>query len=109
MAIFRGKMAIFPRKRPIFPRKSPFSPRERAILPLIAPASRRHISFSYRVFVMPFSLRRRPRTVAFLAPLLLVLAAGPGMAACAGDNGGLVLAEGLCAVVVASDAGPVRQ
>jgi len=50
-----------------------------------------------------------------LAPLLLAPAAllGAGHASaqppCADDNGGLVLAEGLCAVVVASGAGRVRQ
>jgi glucose/arabinose dehydrogenase len=59
------------------------------------------------------SVPLRPRTAALLAPLLFFLAAGPvpepSGAACAGDNGGLVLADGLCAVVVASDAGRVRQ
>jgi glucose/arabinose dehydrogenase len=50
-----------------------------------------------------------------LAPLLLtptlLLDAGrsPASRPCAEDNGGLVLAEGLCAVLVASDAGSVRQ
>jgi len=50
-----------------------------------------------------------------LAPLLpislLLLGAGRSSAPgpCAADNGGLVLAEELCAVVVASDAGSVRQ
>lgn len=54
----------------------------------------------------------RLRTTALLMPLLLLLAALPSAeagGACAADNGGLVLAEGLCAVVVASDAGAVRQ
>ena len=55
----------------------------------------------------------RFRTAARLTPLLFLLAGRPATeprgADCAADNGGLVLAEGLCAVVVASDAGRVRQ
>src|SRR5262245_29510303 len=112
MAIFRGKTAIFPRKTAFFPRKSPFFPREPAIFPLIAPAAGRHIGSSHRVLVM-LSARLRFRSAAVLFPLLLLLAGrqvpGPSERACAEDNGGLVLAEGLCAVVVASDAGAVRQ
>jgi glucose/arabinose dehydrogenase len=79
---------------------------------LIAPAPGRHLGSSYRVFVMP-SAALRFRTAARLTPLLFLLAAARGTeprgADCAADNGGLVLAEGLCAVVVASDAGGVRQ
>src|SRR3954464_12388482 len=112
MAVFRGEMGILPRKSPIFPRKPPFFPRERAIFPMIAPAARRHIGSSYRVFVM-LSAALRFRTAAPLTPLLFLLAAPPATeprgADCAADNGGLVLAEGLCAVLVASDAGAVRQ
>jgi glucose/arabinose dehydrogenase len=45
-----------------------------------------------------------------LSPLLLFGAAHPpAERACADDNGGLVLAEGLCAALVVSDAGAVRQ
>ena len=45
-----------------------------------------------------------------LAPtLLLGIGRPPAPRPCADDNGGLVLAEGLCAVVLASDAGHVRQ
>ena len=55
----------------------------------------------------------RSRAAALLAPLLLLLAARPAPASrerpCADDDGGLVLAEGLCAVLVARDAGAVRQ
>jgi glucose/arabinose dehydrogenase len=53
------------------------------------------------------------RSAALLLPLLLVLVArpmpDPRERPCAEDNGGLALAEGLCAVVVASDVGGVRQ
>ncbi|HKU60993.1 MAG TPA: PQQ-dependent sugar dehydrogenase [Gemmatimonadales bacterium] len=59
------------------------------------------------------SVSLRSRAAALLAPLIFLLAARPApeprRPACADDNGGLVLAEGLCAVVVASDAGGVRQ
>jgi glucose/arabinose dehydrogenase len=53
----------------------------------------------------------RSRLALLLPVPLLLLGAGrsPAPGPCAADNGGLVLAEGLCAVVVASDAGPVRQ
>ena len=53
----------------------------------------------------------RIRLAALLLTPLLLLGAGdpPARRACAGDNGGLVLAEGLCAVLVVSDAGSVRQ
>ncbi len=59
------------------------------------------------------------RTVSILPPAalaLVVLAFLPGMrispltnATCDADNGGLVLPEGFCATVVASQLGPVRQ
>jgi glucose/arabinose dehydrogenase len=53
----------------------------------------------------------RPAAFA-LAPLglLLGMRISPlGSAKCDGDNGGLVLPEGLCATLVAGDLGPVRQ
>jgi glucose/arabinose dehydrogenase len=53
----------------------------------------------------------RPRPAALLLAPILLLGAGHPAAErpCAADDGGLVLAEGLCAVLVASDAGAVRQ
>ncbi len=104
-------MAILPRKTAIFPRKTAVFPRERAIFPLNAPAAGRAIRPSHRVFVMP-SAALRFRAAALLAPVLLLVARpapAPRERPCADDNGGLVLGEGLCAVVVAGDAGHVRQ
>ena len=60
-----------------------------------------------------FSIRR-PITLA-VAPLALLLAVPvspvfpPSGSACDSDNGGLVVPEGFCATLVASQLGPVRQ
>jgi glucose/arabinose dehydrogenase len=60
------------------------------------------------MLAVPTRLRLAPL---LLTPLLLLGAPwrAPAPRPCADDNGGLVLAEGLCAAVIASDAGHVRQ
>ena len=54
-------------------------------------------------------LRLAAPAVAALALLLGMRIPPLGSAKCDPDNGGLVLPEGFCATVVASDLGPVRQ